>query len=46
MFANLKKTGFSKKFPNFGNQGIPKLAKMKILNISVFRSLDLAGPSI
>jgi len=31
------KTFFSKKIPNFGNQTIPKLAKMKNSEFSVFR---------
>jgi len=37
IFPNSEKTGFSEKFPNFGNQTIPKLAKMKNSEISVFR---------
>ncbi len=37
IFANLEKPGFSKKFLNFENGTIPKLAKMKNSENSVFR---------
>jgi len=36
IFANSEKPGFSKKFTNFGNRTILKLAKMKNSEISIF----------
>jgi len=36
IFTNSEKPGISEKFPNFGNQTIPKLGKMKNAEISVF----------
>jgi len=37
IFASLKKLDISKKFPNFDNRTIPKLAKTKSLENSVFQ---------